>query len=226
MNVTLLHTTSLAIAIKAIRKCYASEEKSDSFIALYGDWQYEQDQLVLGDKDQALIKRIIAAGHDSVLEHIQFTFDIDGVSRGLLQQFARHRIGVSPSVRSTRYTLGKIKQEAHPFTSHAGLLAVDKYLVKSGNDFVDYNSIVQLEEVRQGALAGIFNDDLKYMLPESFITSMIVTFNARSLRHFFKLRLDSRAHWEIRALALKLFHLIPTNHMVLFDTIVIKSEDV
>lgn len=203
MKVELLHSTPVEIVVKAIRKCYDSGSNSDS----------------MGDKDKALIKRVIESGHHSVLEHIHFTFDIDGVSRGLLQQFARHRIGVSPSVRSTRYTLGRIKKEERPLTSQEGLASVDKYLVKTGIEFVDYNSVVQLEEVRQGALAGIPNDDLKYMLPESFKTSMIVTFNARSLRHFFELRLESHAHWEIRQLSQAIVNVIPHKYALLFEDI-------
>lgn len=203
MKVELLHATPINIVIRAIRKCYESEPRSDN----------------MGEKDIALVRQIIKSGHHSVLEHIQFVLDIDGVSRGLLQQFARHRIGVSPSVRSTRYTLGKIKKEEYPFTSSTGLPATDKYLVKTGNQFVDYNSLVQLEEVRQGALDGICNDDLKYMLPESFVTSMIVTFNARSLRHFFELRLDSHAHWEIRKLAQEILNALPREYSLLFEDV-------
>lgn len=203
MKVKLLHATPVEIVISAIRKCYESEHRSDQ----------------MGEKDITLVRQIIKSGHHSVLEHIQFTLDISGVSRGLLQQFARHRIGVSPSVKSTRYTLGRIKNEDWPFTSNAGLPATNKYLVKTGNEFVDYNSIVQLEEVRQGALNGICNDELKYMLPESFVTSMIVTFNARSLRHFFELRLDSHAHWEIRHLAQEILKVIPQEYSLLFEDI-------
>ena len=44
-------------------------------------------------------------GHESVIEHINLTFRVEGISRALLQELARHR-HISLSVRSTRYTLG------------------------------------------------------------------------------------------------------------------------
>lgn len=199
MNVELLYATPIEIVVKAVRKCYESEALSDG-----------------GEKDVALIKRIIASGHTSTIEHATYSFDIDGISRACLQELARHR-HASLSVKSTRYTLGKIKNEDWPFTSHSGIAAADKYLVKTGNEYVDYNSTVQLEEVRQGALNGIANDQLKFMLPESFKTSLVWTINARSLRNFLELRLSPRALWEIRELAIAVHTCLPTDHAVLFD---------
>lgn len=201
MKVELLHVTPIELAIRAIRKCYQSEERSDN----------------MGEKDYALIKQVIQSGHTSTIEHINFTFDIDDVSRGLLQQLARHRIA-SLSVRSTRYTLNKIKKE-EAFTEEEGRHRAMQYVVPSKVDWVNYNSVVALEEVRQGALGGIPNDELKYMLPESFITSLVWTINARSLRNFFVERLSERSHREIRALANLVLQLIPEKHMVLFADI-------
>ena len=40
------------------------------------------------------------------------------------------------------------------------------------------------------------------------LQELIVTANARSLRHFFDLRLDNRAQWEIRDLAVRMFELV------------------
>ena len=45
------------------------------------------------EKDQrAFVERVMAMGHESVLEHVSFTFLIEGVSRVLLAQLTRHRI--------------------------------------------------------------------------------------------------------------------------------------
>lgn len=203
MKINILQYSSLDIVIASIRKCYESEDKGD----------------YLGPKDMALIRRIIESGHTSTIEHCFFTFEISGISRGLLQELARHR-HASLSVKSTRYTLGRIKNVDTPFT--AGGVHNDEwqqYLVSTGNEFVDYNSRVQLEEVRQGAQAGIPNDQLKYMLPESFKTSLIWTINARSLRNFLQLRLSPKALWEIRSLAQRIFATIPHTHQVLFEDI-------
>ncbi|MBE5783908.1 MAG: FAD-dependent thymidylate synthase, partial [Clostridiales bacterium] len=74
----------------AARTCYSGEEMD----AL---------QKLVAEKDQAaFLKRILASGHLSVLEHASFTFAIQGVSRTLLAQVTRHRIA-SFSVQSQRY---------------------------------------------------------------------------------------------------------------------------
>lgn len=38
-----------------------------------------------------VLMRIIAAGHESILEHITLIYSVKGISRACLQEFARHR---------------------------------------------------------------------------------------------------------------------------------------
>ena len=54
------------------------------------------------EKTEKFLKRLMSMGHESPIEHITFTFGIEGVSRSLLAQFTRHRIA-SNSVKSQRY---------------------------------------------------------------------------------------------------------------------------
>ena len=208
MEVALIHATPLWIVILAIRKCYQSEERSDTY----------RNSDILGPADSVLLERIIQSGHHSVLEHVSFTFDVDGISRGCLQELARHRI-MSLSVKSTRYTSGKLKHMEVPFTEYGS--GSEMYLVSTGNEFVDENSLLQLEKVRIGAIQGIPNDVLKLMLPESFKTSLVMTINVRSLRNLLSLRLDKRAHWEIQQLARQLVDQIPETHRLLFNDVIV-----
>ena len=69
----------------------------------YSALGYEELRALVEEKDQAaFLRRIVASGHLSVLEHASFTFGISGVSRALLAQVTRHRIA-SFSVQSQRY---------------------------------------------------------------------------------------------------------------------------
>ena len=52
------------------------------------------------------------------------------------------------------------------------------------------------------------NEDARFVLPNACETKMVVTMNARSLQNFFHLRCCSRAQWEIRELAEKMFELV------------------
>lgn len=204
MQVSLLQASPLSIVISAIRKCYESEGRSDS-TSKFGFF-------TLGPKDEELLRRIISSGHHSTIEHCNFTFDIDGISRGCLQELARHRMA-SLSVKSTRYTLGRIKNSTNLHNKEES----GKYLVWCENEDVNQAAISALINVQKLARQNIPNDQLKYCLPESFKTSLIWTINARSLRNFFELRLDTRAHWEIRHLARIIKELIPKSHQILFE---------
>ena len=199
MQVTLNYFTPLIVAIKAIRKCYDS--CSDN----------------LGEKDMKLLESIIKNDHTSTIEHINYTFEIDGISRACLQELARHR-HASLSVESTRYTLRNLIQEY----KKDDFLYSD-YLVLTGDSQMDQWSIDSLNRVISLLEKGYKNDQAKYLLPESYKTNLIWTINARSLRNFLKLRSSSKALWEIRELANNIFNAIPDSHKILFKDI-IKGE--
>ena len=99
MTVTLLHNSPLYIAAHGARTCWDSGDKSDTV------------NNICGDKDRELIDRVgNKFRHASILEHLVYTFYIEGVSRALLQELARHRIA-SYSVKSTRYTISELRKE-------------------------------------------------------------------------------------------------------------------
>ena len=57
------------------------------------------------EKTEKFLQRLVDLGHESPIEHVTFTFGIEGVSRALLAQITRHRIA-SFSVQSQRYVKG------------------------------------------------------------------------------------------------------------------------
>lgn len=194
MKVTLLAYSPLELAVIAARTCYDSADRGDN----------------LGDKDEQLLLNIVASGHTSVLEHLNYTFKIEGISRGCLQQLVRHR-HASYSVESTRYTMKK------KFKNN---LMMDLF-VSSGDKHVDNMIEGQLAYIRNiilGESCNDFrNDDLKYALPEAFKTDLLMTVNARSLMNFFEVRLANDAHNEIRSLADEMLSKLPNRHNFLYE---------
>ena len=93
LNMTLLnHTPEPEKLIAAAAKlCYS---KSD-IEHLYKNQTSE--------KVEAFINKLLMLHHESPLEHISFTFGIEGISRSLTHQLVRHRIGCSYSQKSQRY---------------------------------------------------------------------------------------------------------------------------
>lgn len=233
MIVKLLHYTPLWVASKAIRKCWASEDKSDTIVYDASvdpdnlEDTYRNGEVIIGEKDKALIERVGNKNkHSSTLEHLNYSFDIDGISRACLQELARHRMA-SLSVKSTRYTLKQLKEEEPFIVSNSN--SVEQYNIDRAKMYLvlpphanRYNKVWQgqikaLELLREELLvAKDSNDILKYMLPESYKTSLVWTINARSLQNFLSLRTDKSALWEIRDLANEVFNQLPEEHKYLF----------
>jgi thymidylate synthase (FAD) len=59
-------------------------------------------------------------------------------------------------------------------------------------------------------------EDARFVLPNACATKLICTFNARSLLHFFSLRLCNRAQWEIRNLATQMLKTVLPVAPILF----------
>lgn len=119
IKITLLNHTPLWVCSNAIRTCYQSFEKGDKG----------------GEKDKELIERVgNKMRHASTLEHLFYNFYIEGISRACLQELARHRIA-SLSVKSTRYTLKELRDEAE--FEPSDFERARKYLVFTGDEMVD-----------------------------------------------------------------------------------------
>lgn len=155
-------------------------------------------------RDQTdFVNRIMGMGHDSVLEHASFTFGVEGVSRVLLAQITRHRLA-SFSVQSQRYVsygdgFGYI---VPPKIAALGEEAKAEFEQQMATMHQWY---VQWQE-RLGTGEG-GNEDARFVLPGACETRMMVTMNVRELRHFFSLRMCTRAQWEIRELATRMHRL-------------------
>ena len=206
MKVILKHFTPLEICSHAIRTCWQSFDKSDEG----------------GEKDKALIDRVgNKYKHASTLEHLVYTFYIQGISRALLQELARHRVA-SLSVKSTRYTLKELKKvEPFALNDYEG---ASRFIVLTGNESVDSASIVALNNLQDLLKQGISNDIAKYALPESYKTELTWTVNARSLQNFLTLRSSKSALWEIRNLANALFESLPKDHKYIFRECISEGE--
>ena len=150
------------------------------------------------EKDQsAFIEKLLNMGHESVFEHACFTFGVEGVSRVLLAQLTRHRLA-SFSVQSQRYVsyekgFGYILP---PKIEALGENAVLKYQAQMEQMQRWYNEWQEQLGKDEGG-----NEDARFVLPNACETRALITMNVRELRHFFSLRMCSRAQWEIRAMA-------------------------
>ena len=166
------------------------------------------------------VKLLDSTSYQYGVEHLSYSFDIDGISRACLQEVARHRVA-SYTVKSSRYTLQELKKE-NPFdVSNPDIdwVRASQFIVLTKNDYVDYTSIKALEELRLLLDMNIPNDIAKYCMPEAYKTSLVMSINARSLQNFLSLRSSKHALWEIQLLSNAMYDCIPGEHKFLFENV-------
>ncbi len=173
------------------------------------------------EKTRSFVEMLAEIGHESPIEHVSFTFGIEGVSRTLLAQITRHRLA-SYSVQSQRYVrknnfvyitppavsddseINDIYSKAMADSYNAYISISDKLSEKY---FAQYTAEGMNEKTARSKAEKKAIEDARFVLPNACETKMAVTMNARSLMHFFELRCCSRAQWEIRTLADEMFKL-------------------
>jgi len=155
---------------------------------------------------RGLIRKVLSMGHASTLEHVSFTFGVEGISRAASHQLVRHRIA-SYSQQSQRYvsagfgyvlpeTIASVPSLRREFERH---MTASSRL---------YGKLME---------AGVPAEDARFVLPNAAETKILVTMNARELHHFFALRTCRRAQWEIRALALRMLSIAGREAPLLFE---------
>lgn len=160
------------------------------------------------EKIKEMIEKLMSMGHESPLEHVSFTFGIEGVSRSLLAQITRHRIA-SYSVQSQRYVDMENFLPVVPFDIENNDMAYNSFKIAMIYANAYYKNIVEELEKQYVENNGLEQsvahkkaiENARSVLPNACPTNLIVTMNARSLLNFFKHRCCNRAQDEIRELA-------------------------
>jgi thymidylate synthase (FAD) len=154
------------------------------------------------------IRTVTGYGHASVIEHAYFTFSLEDVSRAMTHQLVRHRIA-SYTQQSQRYvtydTLEKYVTPPSIANHQEAKKTFDEALEKISET---YQELLKME---------IPKEDARFILPNAAKTNIIVTMNARELRHFFNLRCCARAQWEIRQVALEMLKQAKKTAPALFE---------
>lgn len=159
------------------------------------------------ETQEKFIKLRIQEGHESLLEHAIASFRVVEVSRALTHQLVRHRVAVY-SQESQRY----VKADNFKFVIPDSI----------ANDFVidsEYRMLMaRIRDFYSRAVSrGIPAEDARYLLPNATHTKIGFTMNFRELRHFFKLRTEKHAQWEIRAMAKEMLDIMTKKYPCCFE---------
>lgn len=165
------------------------------------------EEKITDEQAAKLVRKLVSMGHFSTLEHVTFTFAIEGVSRVLTHQLVRHRIA-SYSQQSQRYV------KEHDFET-----IVPPSIAKNPETKAKFDKLMlKIQDMYNEFIdEGILAEDARYILPNAAETKIVCTFNARSLLNFFSLRCCTRAQWEIRALANEMLRQVKEVAPVIFE---------
>jgi len=174
------------------------------------------------DKVESFIEKLASLGHESPIEHVSYTFAVEGVSRVLTHQLVRHRIA-SYSQQSQRYVKLEQFEYVVPPMIKKNKKANDIFEKAMHEDQMHYNNLVETLEKSyiEDYLSEGYSDkkskqmaekkaieDARFVFPNACETKIIFTMNARTLMQFFKHRCCERAQWEIRELADQMLSLV------------------
>ena len=179
------------------------------------------------------LNMLVSMVHESPIEHVTFTFGIEGISRSCSHQIVRHRIA-SFSQQSQRYVkLDQFEYIIPPEIERNE--EAKKIFIESMNKCQeDYDKLVEIlfakhyqelldkgvsEKKAKSQAEKMSIEDARYVFPNACETKMVFTINARSLYNFFHHRCCERAQWEIRELATEMLRLVREVAPILFNNV-------
>jgi len=180
----------------------------------YGRTCYKSETKITVDSAKKLIANIMKNQHESVIEHEKVTVRVI-CDRGVTHEIVRHRIG-SYSQESTRYC---------DYTKAGEILVIEPIFWKTDDPkYLIWKTTMEYLEARYNELIrlGATPQEARSVLPNSLKTEIVITFNLREWRHFFKLRCSKKAHPQMREVAVPLLAEFKKLIPVIFDDIIIE----
>ena len=154
------------------------------------------------EKTESFVNMLSEIGHESPIEHVSFTFAIEGVSRSLLAQITRHRIA-SFSVQSQRYVREKGFEYVVPPEIDKIPAARAKFIQAMADDQRTY------EELTAVLMEGYLKELLEQGVPEKTARSFLYRMRVPFMRLFD----DARNRSEIVATFLAVLELSKTRRI-------------
>lgn len=239
-EVVLMYASPLWIAEVAGRVCYNSFGLSENEAVKVFPITKSIPSTDI-DTSELVDKLVNVHFHESVVEHVSLSYYITNISREIVIELNRHRIGIATSQMSTRYTIeklvnsfleiyGKIPVNSASFNKDTAFYNIirnsivhnDEQLIDNTVDYmyrmlVRYHENTPLESGLTGGAKKKQNDYVKRMLPESWMLSGVWTFNLRALKHLFDLRLSGAAYYGIRELVSGIAEATPDKYRIIID---------
>lgn len=223
--------------MKIISPSYRFENPSETVGMLHlleraGRTCYKSEEKITEESAIKFVTMLLARGHESVLEHEKVTVRVI-CDRGVTHEIVRHRLG-SYSQESTRYCNygheGEITvilplwyQGAHEELRDAYPIATDDFhrYPLTHIRYLRWRNACEVTERMYLELLFLKAQpqEARAVLPNSLKTEIVITYNLREWRHFFKLRTAKAAHPQMREITIPMLRDFKRLIPVIFDDI-------
>lgn len=190
-----------------------TEQEMLKFLERCGRTCYKSEGAIGEGSAEKLISNILKRGHESVIEHFNITVKFI-CDRGVSHEIVRHRLA-SYSQESTRYC----NYSKDTFGKEITVVCPSRYN-PSDEEYIEWKKACEnAEKSYFKLLEKSTPEDARSVLPNSLKTEVVMTCNLREWRHFLKLRTSSKAHPDIRVLALELLTMFKKKYPIIFQDI-------
>jgi thymidylate synthase (FAD) len=213
--------TADGLAELAGRRCYLSFGTREDGL--------NPNVVKIREDQEAYIANILSSKHGSVLEHAQFTFALEGVSRVLTHELVRHRAGTAISQESGRYVrLTKDIPFELPdiFKGYPALKRKSERLLAAMGEFQE-DVALTLRLDQDGtpfARKKEVTSAMRRYAPEGRSTGLVWSANVRALRHVIETRSAAGAEVESRDFAQQLGDIMVKKAPLLFGDFKVDEE--
>lgn len=203
--------------MEIVKPSFVFEDKIDGEEVLrklerYGRTCYKSEDRITSESAWKFVAGILKSGHESVIEHEKVTVRII-CDRGVTHEIVRHRIA-SYSQESTRYCDYKSKGvkviEPLFYLGSENIEKFAEWFAAMCDAERHYLRLLELGSTPQEA---------RSVLPNSLKTEIVITYNLREWRHFFRLRCAKKAHPQMREITIPLLREFQAAIPVIFDDI-------
>lgn len=179
-----------------------------------------------GESAKKFVKMLINRGHEAMIEHsalsVKFTVD-----RGVSHEIVRHRIAsfAQESTRYVNYSLDKFGNKINVIDIKDGISLDNKMknMDASTIELIIKEWLLAMEDAEKHYMKmmnlGATPQIARSVLPNSTKTEITITANYREWRNFFKLRVPTTAHPQMREVTIPLLRELKIKLPIIFDDI-------
>ena len=178
------------------------------------------------------IHNLIKQGHESVLEHVSWSFILTGVSRAFTHQLVRHRVG---------FSFSQLSQQYHD--ENDATFVMPNFIARFENLAESWRRSVRQSKRASQELLGLLQSEAfhrltplekkefhravrtaaRSVLPNATETKIFFTANARAIRHFLAIRGGIPGDEEMRFVSALLLEALNHEAPALFSDFIIEK---